>query len=163
MDLRDACCVAFNQGHQSNKAGEQKHVTICHMPLGHKLSSRHTLGCVRPGGSAAAASLRQVPSCLILSPWDQPPKCPQPVVWDNLTCDLPIWMEGCIERAPITLRKESGVQEAHLGIEIPPGEPKPWSPKGAPSLYLSWLFMPAHSLQCIRHCCFDPLTPELWH
>lgn len=60
MDLRDACCVAFNQGHQSNKAGEQKHVTICHMPLGHKQSSRHTLGCVRPGGGAAAASLRQV-------------------------------------------------------------------------------------------------------
>lgn len=96
MDLSDACCVVFNQGHRSNKAGEQKHVTICHMPLGHKLSSRHTLGCVRPGGSAAAASLRQVPSCLMLSPWDQPPKCPKPVVWDYLTCDPPIWIEGCL-------------------------------------------------------------------
>lgn len=99
MDLRDACCFAFNQGHWSNKAGEQKHVTICHMPLGHKLSSRYTLGCVRPGGSAAAASLRQVPSCPMLSPWDQPPKCPKSVVWDDLTCDPPIWREGCIQRS----------------------------------------------------------------
>ncbi|KAK2826147.1 hypothetical protein Q5P01_020361 [Channa striata] len=99
MDLRDACCFAFNQGHQSNKAGEQKHVTICHMPLGHKPSSRYTLGCVRPGGSAAAASLRQAPSCPMLSPWDQLLKCPQSVVWDDLTCDPPIWKEGNMEAA----------------------------------------------------------------
>ncbi|TNN76305.1 hypothetical protein EYF80_013384 [Liparis tanakae] len=35
-DLRDA--------RRSNKAGEQKHVTICHMPPGRTPSSRHTLG-----------------------------------------------------------------------------------------------------------------------
>lgn len=75
MDLSDAYCVVFNQGHQSNKAGEQKHVAICHVPLGHEPSSRRTLGCVGPGGeccscqSQAGSLLSPVPS-----PWDQPPK-----------------------------------------------------------------------------------------
>lgn len=106
---------AFNQGNWSNKAGEQKHVTICHMPLGHKLSSRYTLGCVRPGGSAAAASLRQVPSCPVGPATQMSPVS----VWDDLTCDPPIWVhwEGCL--ASITLRKESDDLRAHLGIEIP--------------------------------------------
>ncbi|KAM7402940.1 hypothetical protein PAMA_003727 [Pampus argenteus] len=99
MGLKDAHCFAFNQGNRSNKAEEQKHVTICHMPLGHKLSSRYTLGCVRPGGTTAAASLGQVPSCPRLSPWDQPPKCPQSDVFDDLTCDPPIWKDGLLERA----------------------------------------------------------------
>lgn len=66
--------------------------------------------------------------------------------------------EGCF--TSITLRKEPDDREAHLGIEIPPGGSKPWSPKDAP--YLSWPFMPAHSVHFFRHCCFDPLTPEPW-
>lgn len=136
MDLRDACCFAFNQGRRSNKAGEQKHVTICHMPLGHKLSSRYTLGYVRPRGSAAAASLRQVSSCPMLSPWDQPPKCPQSLVWDDVTCDPPIWRDrdGCL--ASITLRKQADDREAHMGTGVPPVESKPQSPRYAPLLYL---------------------------
>lgn len=32
------------------------------------------------------------PSCPALPLWDQPSQCPQPVVWDNLTCESPIWM-----------------------------------------------------------------------
>jgi len=98
MGLRDACCSAFHQGHRSNKAGEQKHVTICHMPPGHKLSSRYTLGCVRPGGSVPAASLVQVPSCPMPFPWDQPLECPNSVVWEDLTCDPSIWRDGCIKK-----------------------------------------------------------------
>lgn len=42
--LRDVRCFAFNQRHQSNKAREQKHVTICHVPPGHKLEQQ-----VQPG------------------------------------------------------------------------------------------------------------------
>lgn len=98
--LRGACCFALTQGHQSNKAREQKHVTICHMPLGHKLSSRYTLGWVRPGGSTAAASLRQGPSCPTLSPWDQP-RCPLWVVCEDMTCDPPIWRHGCVQRSAL--------------------------------------------------------------
>lgn len=74
LPKNSACCARFNQAHRSDKAGEQKHVTICHMPPGHKLSSRHTLGCVRSGGSAAAASLQQVPSCPMLSPLSPDPQ-----------------------------------------------------------------------------------------
>lgn len=34
-DLKVACCFNIHQDLRSNQAGEQKHVTICHMPLGH--------------------------------------------------------------------------------------------------------------------------------
>lgn len=101
MDLSRACCACFNQARLSDRAGEQKRVTICHMPPGHKLSSRHTLGCVRSGGSAAAASLQQVPSCPMLSPLS-PDTQMSPSPPPNLNYDPPIWMDGCTRRALVT-------------------------------------------------------------
>lgn len=133
MDLRESFCDAFSWvvrgvevggvrwgvrgwkgggGVGLTKQEEQKHVTICHVPPGHWRSSRRTLGCVFRGASRSGRTYSCRSSSQVPLRWDQPSQCPQPVVWDNLTCQSPIWMVALPStQAPISLRKGSGVWE----------------------------------------------------